>query len=303
MEMAWILFQQVAVMFVLVAIGFALYKTGKVTGEGSRCMGNLLVFLSLPCVIVNGFLVERTPERVAGLAISTVAALAVLGVSTLISYFAFRGRGIEQCAAAYSNPGFFGIPLIAAALGADAVFYIAPFIGVLNLLQWTYGVTVISGQKGRLRLKTLLTAPFLLAILAGMTLFLTRLSLPVLVAKPISYLAGINTPLAMVVLGVYLAQTDRKKLFGTAAVYAVSAMRLAVIPLVSLALLSLLPAGWNQLKLAVLIAIACPVGSNVAVYAQLHHKDYAYAVAAVTNSTLFSIVSIPLLVLLANRVW
>ena len=45
------------------------------------------------------------------------------------------------------------------------------------------------------------------------------------------------------------------------------------------------------MKLAVLLAAACPVGSNVAVYAQLHGKDYPYAVETVVLSTLFSIFS------------
>jgi predicted permease len=57
------------------------------------------------------------------------------------------------------------------------------------------------------------------------------------------------------------------------------------------------------MKLALLIAASCPVGSNVAVYAHLHHKDYPYAVETVVISTLFSIVSIPAIVWLAGLIW
>ena len=58
-----------------------------------------------------------------------------------------------------------------------------------------------------------------------------------------------------------------------------------------------------DMKLAILIAAACPVGSNVAVYAQLHNKNYQYAVETVIISTLLSIVTIPFVVWFATMVW
>ena len=57
------------------------------------------------------------------------------------------------------------------------------------------------------------------------------------------------------------------------------------------------------MKLALLLAIACPVGSNVAVYAQLHGKDYGYAVETVVISTLLSVVTIPAIAWLASQIW
>ena len=70
-----------------------------------------------------------------------------------------------------------------------------------------------------------------------------------------------------------------------------------------LALLSLLPAAYMEMKMAILIAAACPVGSNVAVYAHLHDRNYPYAVETVVISTILSLISIPLLVALAQMVW
>ena len=62
MEMAMILARQILQMFLLAAIGYALFKTGKISREGSKALGNILIYLALPAVIINGFLVERTPE-------------------------------------------------------------------------------------------------------------------------------------------------------------------------------------------------------------------------------------------------
>lgn len=70
METTLILLQQVLIMFLLAAIGFLAYRTGKISNEGSKSIGNLLIYISLPAVIIKGFLVERTTERALGLLIS-----------------------------------------------------------------------------------------------------------------------------------------------------------------------------------------------------------------------------------------
>lgn len=92
-------------------------------------------------------------------------------------------------------------------------------------------------------------------------------------------------------------------MFTNIKLYAISAIRLVVIPLICLLLLWPVPAEWLSVKLALLIAAACPVGSNIAVYAALHGKDSAYAAQSVVISTLLSVVTLPVLVGLANVLW
>ena len=104
-------------------------------------------------------------------------------------------------------------------------------------------------------------------------------------------------------IGVYLAQVNPRAMFRRVANYRVSLARLVVAPLVSLAILTLLPLPSYEMRMALLIAASCPVGSNVAVYAQLHDSDYAYAVETVVISVLLSIVTIPVVVGLANALW
>lgn len=134
----------------------------------------------------------------------------------------------------------------------------------------------------------------MIAILIGMFFFLTGIPMPSVFSKNISYIAGLNTPIAMFVIGVYIAQTDIPKIFTKPWLYLVSLVRMVIILAETIGLLCILPASMNEMKLAVLIAAACPVGSNVAVYAQLHNKDFAYAVETVVISTLLSIVTLPL---------
>ena len=305
METAWILARQILQMFLLAGLGFALFRAGKISQEGSKTLGNILIYLALPSVIINGFLVERTAEHVTGILYSALAAAALLLISILISRFFFRRDAIAAFSGAFSNPGFFGVPLIIASMGQGAVFYVACFIAFLNIGQWTYGVSILTGQSiaQGFQPKKLIRAPFIIAILTGLALFLIQPPLPAVVTGALSAVAALNTPLAMFTVGIYLAQADIPSLVRRRSLYAVSAVRLLIVPALALALLSLLPGSLHDMKLALLLAIACPVGSNVAVYAQLHGKDFPYAVGTVIVSTLFSLVTIPLLVWLAGLIW
>ncbi|MBQ4409669.1 MAG: AEC family transporter [Firmicutes bacterium] len=300
-----ILVKQILQMFLLAGIGFLLFKGGKITLEGSKTLGNILIFGSLPAVIINGFRIERTAEHVSGLLWAALAALIVVMLSILISHFVFRKDGVAAFATSFANPGFFGIPLIVASLGQGAVFYAAPFIAFLNIGQWTYGVSRLNGQPvlQGFQPKKLIKAPFVIAILVGIFLFVTQIKLPEILSSCLSSVAGLNTPLAMFTVGVYLAQTDLKKMLGRRSLYLISALRLLVIPALSLLILMLFPVSMEQMRTVLLIVAACPVGSNVAVYAQLHNKDYPYAVETVVISTLLSIVTIPFILYLSSLIW
>ena len=100
----------------------------------------------------------------------------------------------------------------------------------------------------------------------------------------------------MFTVGVYLAQVNFREMLRNRKLLAISAVRLIVVPLVVCVLLRLLFAGSEMdMMMAVLIASACPVGSNIAVYAQLYESDYTYAVETVVVSTLLCIITIPLI--------
>lgn len=303
MSIALTLVRQCVIMFLLAGIGFLLFKTGRISREGSKSLGNILIYVVLPCVIVNSFLVERTQERMVGLLISAAAAVVVLALCVVVSRLIFRKDAIAAFAASFSNPGFFGIPLILASIGKENVFYIAAFIAFLNLLQWSYGVALLTGQRGSLQPKALLKAPFMIAIAIGLVLFFSGVQLPALVTDTLSSITAVNTPLAMFVTGVYLAQTDLLHMLRRPRLYAVSAVRLVLLPALAALVLWPLPAAYTGLKTALLIAAACPVGSNIAVYAQLHNKDYAYAVETVVISTLLSILTLPCLVMATQWLW
>ena len=304
--MITLLIQKVLSMFLLSAVGYICFRTKKVTMEGCRTISNILIFLSLPCVILNGFLVEFSKEKLLGLIFSTVAALIVILVSVIISRLFFSKDAVLNFAAAFSNPGFFGVPLIVASLSDGTVFYVATFIAFTNLFQWTYGVALLTKENKKTVpgniVKRFLTAPFMIATLVGMFFFLTRIPMPKLILQTIHSISGLNTPLAMFTIGIYFAQTNPAQMFKKVKLYKMSLVSLIVIPLVSMFVLCIFPDQFVEMKTALLLVAACPAGTNVAIYAQLYDSDYTYAVESIIISTLFSIITIPLVVKLAEMI-
>lgn len=300
MATVFIVLRQSIIMFVYMAIGGLLFQKGLITKEGSKSLANLLLYVVLPCVVVKSFCVARTPERMNGLLVSFLAALGILLLAMAVSHLLFKKNPIDDFGAAFSNAGFMGFPLVAAVQGSEAIFYAAGFVALLNALQWTYGQSLISGDPSYRSPKAILKNPLVLSLLLGILLFCFEIPVPAIASDLLAALAALNAPLAMVILGVYLAQTDARTLFNDPHLYVVAAARLMLIPLLTARMLKLLPAQYAAITTTLVIVAAAPIGSNVAVYAQKLGKDYAYAVRGVCLSTLLSAITMPLLMLLVG---
>lgn len=295
MTTAWIVLRQTVLMFLYMGIGALLFHRRLITKEGSRSLANLLLYVVLPCVVVKSFCVDRADKSLTEFLVSLLAAAAVLLLAMAAAHLFFRRSPIDDFGAAFSNAGFMGFPLVTAVLGSDAIFYAAGYVALLNVMQWTYGQALISGDRSFLSSVSVLKNPIVLSLVVGLILFLFQIPLPSLVTDALGTLAGLNTPLAMVILGVYLAQTDILTLFTDPHLYLVSAARLLLIPILTMIALQFLPGRYEAIATTLLIVAGAPVGSNVAVYAQKLGKDYAYAVRIVCLSTILSILTMPFL--------
>lgn len=291
-------------MFVLILIGAVLFKFEFISRQGSGELGKLLITIIIPCVILKAYITECTPEKINQLLISFFLSILSLIIAMLISYLIYRDKyRIENFSASFSNAAFIGIPLVQALLGAKAVFFITAFIASLNLLQWTYGVVIMSGRKDAVKPKKIITNPILIGLTIGLILFAGGITLPDAILTPITYIGNMNTPTAMLVLGAYLAQTNILSMFSDFKLYICVFLRLLFIPLVTIGVFALIPIAESDIKTAILVAACTPIGSNVAIFAQQNKLDYTYACKAVCLSTIFSIATIPFIVWLAAMCW
>ena len=116
--MALIILQQIVIMSLYMLCGYWLYKTGKITDEGSKSIANLLPWAVIPSTLINSFLIEYSDEKMKLLMISFGMAALTLLVAAVIGFVFFRNSGIECFAATFSNAGFIGIPLVQASIGS-----------------------------------------------------------------------------------------------------------------------------------------------------------------------------------------
>ena len=301
MEIVTILIKQVFIMFVLMAIGFVAYRKQILSNQGTKDIGELLLNVAIPMIVISNFCVEKSAEKTAELFESALLSFLCMALSVAFAYLAYHKKDrIAEFSAAFSNAGFIGIPLVQAIFGSGAVFYISMMIVLINMLQWTYGVYTITDDKSVMDFKKIMKNPLILSVGIGIVIYFLNIRLPKIAMDIISSISAINTPLAMIVSGVYLAQSDLLNAMRKKDAWLLSLARLIVIPLIVMLVFRFLPFGSTAMKLSILLAGACPVGSNVAVFAQQYDKDYRKGVEYVCVSTLLSILALPLVIFVAN---
>ena len=283
---AGILLMQLITMFLYVGVGWCLCRAKLVTEANSAALTNLLLYVVIPCVIVQSFYREASPETTLELLMSLGLSALAVGLAMAVSFLVFRKRPAANFGSSFSNAGFMGIPLITAVVGESAVFYIAGFVALLNILQWTYGQAILGASREELKPLALVRNPLILAFFVGLLLYFLPITLP--------------SPVAMVVLGVLLGNISPRKMFLSGEAWAVSGVRLLLIPLLTALVLMIFPSVPTAMKSAILIAAAAPVGSNLALYVQRQKGDAQAAAGIVCLSTILSIATMPLIMLLVR---
>ena len=150
------------------------------------------------------------------------------------------------------------------------------------------------------KVKTILTNPVVLSFAAGILLFVLRIPVPQVIVSTLGSIAAMNTPLAMIILGTYLASMGWRELFSSKSAYVCVFLRLILIPAATLFVFCLIP-GAVGIKEVALIASCTPVGSNIAIFAKQFGGDYRLSTVTVCLSTLASIVTVPVFFMFVER--
>lgn len=297
-----ILLQQTIIMFALMLLGLLLSRRGMITEQGSRDLSNVLLYAVIPCVILRSYMSEFSTEKLHAMGLSALIAVIAFAASIAVAYLTCGTRHrIENFAVAFGNAGFIGIPLVTAVFGPEAAFYVVSFSTFANLLQWTYGIVIISGKKETMNLRMVFVNPVFISMVIGIALFVLQPTLPTVVTGTIGYIADGNTVLAMIILGYYLSKVQLRGLFADVRLYLFSALRLLVVPAVTILVFLPFPFARGEITLITLIAAATPIASSTAIFAQKFGQDYRRAVSYVCLSTILSVATLPLVMLFAER--
>lgn len=291
-------------MFLIMVLGFLCFKLKIINHETNKKLSDFLLLIVNPLLIFNSYQRDFNKELFQGLLVSFVLALVSHIVAIGIAQLLVRGKAnkdlpLERFSCIYSNCGFMGIPLINSLYGSEGVFYLTAYMTVFNLLIWTHGVIMMTGQRSIKAMFKTLISPTFIAIVIGFALFLLDIRVPEVLYRSMDYVASMNTPLAMIIAGVTLAQSEIKKVLFKRRIYLVILMKQILIPAVLVLLYYRLPLNPEIITTAVLAA-GCPVAATGMLFALRYHKNHLYASELYSISTMAALVTIPAVMLFAG---
>ncbi len=296
--------QQVAILFVLIAVGILCGKTNLINENAAKKMTDIVLYIVTPCVMIDAFQREFDPGMLFNLGVTALCSGAIMVGSILLVSLVIRDKSVARnkvlrFGTVFSNCGFMSLPLQSAILGRDGVFYGSVFVAVFNIILWTYGLYSMSGRKSDISPKKLLLNPGVLGVIAGIILFLLSIQLPQIAAVPVEYLAGLNTPLPMIIIGFYLSKANLKKVFCDKWAYFAMALRLLIIP--AAAIIAMYLCGIRgDILVACSIASCAPVAATTTMFATKFKAAVELSVGIVSATTLLSIGTMPLIITFAS---
>ncbi|MDF2484147.1 MAG: putative rane protein [Herbinix sp.] len=307
MSLAATAFNQIMIMFLIILVGIFCYRIHLIDKITNKKLSDMVLMLVNPIVILVSYQREFEATLLKGLLISLLLAVITHIFGIVIGYVIIRGNkhksdlAIERFAVVYSNCGFIGIPMAGGLFGSEGVFYITAYMTIFNLLVWTHGIIIMTDKADLKSIGKALLSPSVIATVVGFLLFVTRIMLPDILTNALTYIGNMNTPLAMLVAGITIAQTDLKKLLGKLRIYYISFLKLLFVPIVMLILFRIfdLP---EVVLLTSVLAAACPTAATVNLFSLRYEKNYLYASEIFAVSTILSLITIPLVMYVANLV-
>lgn len=290
--------QQIIILYLVAGIGFLLTKVKVFDNQTIRAMTSLTANVGIPALTVVKLLDVDDPALLPSLMQTILISFLLLGVLLGVSFLIFRRetqvrRSIFVQMAAFCNCGFMGYPVVEAALGATGLMHAIGFNMAYCFMTWTVGVRLFAGKQPGSWKKML--NPSLIASVISMAMFAMSMRLPTVVHAGLNYLASMTTPLSMLITGAYMTRITRdiavdKKM------WAGCGLRLVAFPLLTLALMLLLPILQVQ-KEALFIIMLMPCGSVMVIQALTYGTEESarMATGGVALSTILSAATIPLL--------
>lgn len=313
-----LLLEQMAVLFLLMGIGYFCYRKKIITDEVSKKLSAIVVNIANPALVLTGCLGE---EKIQGqellttiiIIVAVYAALLIIAqLLPLLLRVEKESRGTYKAMTVFSNIGFMGFPVIAALYGNGALLYAALFTIPYNILIYTYGISAMTasaseaGERGDQEKGERNGVSFLLgrilnvgviACIITIIIYFFQIPVPKVASDTITHLSNLTAPLSMMVIGASLAAIDLKKLFKDVRLLLFSVIKLLLIPAVGMLVIRQFVD--NEIICGVcLVMLATPVGSMTAMLAQQYDGDYEMASRGVALTTILSVATIPLVSML-----
>jgi len=294
--------KQVAVLAVLMAVGYIGTKKKVINESISKGMTSILTNIALPALMLSSFNMTYSNEALKGILIIFIYSIGAHIINALVVKLLYikysRGKNVVlRFGTIFSNTGFMGLPLIYELFGQEAALYGSVFMIPYHTILWTYGESILVKDKEDPPIKKILKNPAIIAIIIGTIIFALRVQLPYVASKSLSMLSSMTSPLSMLILGEKIAKIKFKEVIGDKDIYYGCFIKLIVIPIISLVILKIIKAP-ELLKNIVVFMQSLPAAILLVVLTQKHEGEVELASKFAVVSHIVSIFTIPLISLL-----
>jgi len=295
-------FKQIIILFTVMLIGFYAGHRRIITPEIRKGLSELLLRITLPLMIISSFNFEFTMDMLLNggkiFVYSFLIQIVLVLISGLLYYkYPHEKKAVLRFITAFSNCGFMGYPIIETIFGSEGVFYTSIYNIAFNVLIWTAGVMFFTDSNDKSSIKKILLNPCILAVFVGILIFILRIPVPQIVWNITSLVGGITTPLSMIVIGAMLSEMKLKDIISGFELYYVSFIRLIAAPLLVYAVFKLLKIDGIVTDICFIIT-AMPGAVNAAIISDKYGGDSALASKCIFTTTVFSAITIPLMLML-----
>jgi len=308
--MVGIVFRTMMSMMVFMAMGFILVKTKKTLSTYGKLISTILVYCATPGMIIASFQ-EMEYDSIQALQLLKFFVISLLAqVAMFLILKLILGKKIHESSfriftigSFMGNVGFFGQPIIIALFPSSpvAACYCMMFATSMNILVFTLGEYLISGDRHYASLKRAIINPTVLALFVALPLYLLKIKLPSFLFSSVLSLRAMSAPLCMFLLGMRLAATPAREVFADPFTYGVSAMKLLVFPAFVFVVTSLIPGLDNVFRMTITITSAAPCASVILALAELHECKRQRAASALLVSSIMCVLTMPLVVLILEK--
>ncbi|MBQ7193962.1 MAG: AEC family transporter [Synergistaceae bacterium] len=291
-----------ALMFIYVIVGVIMARTGILKHEGRSSFINLLLDITLPCMILNSFNVETgTEELIAAGEIMLLSVVCVF-ISWVTGKIFWRNQPVARKAVLefstlFSNAANAGMPIVASVFGTEGVFFASFYLLPVRILIWTVGLSLFVDERDfKKRMLILLKTPSLVVVFVGIALMFAPFKLPAVLSTAVRNIGNMTGPVSMMIIGAALGESNIREALDID-VFKLTFVRLVVQPLIFLFLFRTL--GVKTILWQVVVTLtAMPAAANTEIIAEMYGKDYTFAARCVVVSTVVSLFSVPVLTLL-----
>lgn len=300
----YLIFSKVSVIFLLILVGFFLAKKGFLSPHSQKEMTALILYVLLPCTLIKSFDIDFSRDILnTGLKLA-VTMFITYNCSYIIANIIAKKykldpiqKDVHTLSMIIPNVGFMGYPIVNAIIGPEGIIFAVMANMGFELFAWTIGIKTISRNSSVKHTDnvalSLLKTPAIIAIIVGMVLFTTPLTIPEPVRSTVVLLSNAMSPIAMIIVGISLANSHITQLLKDKYMYISCLTRLVFIPLCLFAVLKSL--NFQETAYFIpMILISMPTAGYATMFATKYESDSVLASELISMSTLFSLITIPL---------